>query len=50
MQSNVLILVAGSEPADRETVLHTLGDAFHVVAAQTIENAVFPTATIRSAW
>ena len=40
MVSNSLILVAGGEPADRETILQALGDEFHVVASQTIEDAV----------
>jgi DNA-binding NtrC family response regulator len=40
MLSNSLILVAGGEPADRETILQALGDEFHVVAAQTMEDAL----------
>ena len=40
MLSNSLILVAGGDPADRETILQVLGDEFHVVAAQSIEDAM----------
>jgi DNA-binding NtrC family response regulator len=40
MFSNALILVAGGEAADRETILQALGDEFHVVAAQTTEDAL----------
>lgn len=40
MLSNSLILVAGGDPADRETILQALGDEFHVVAAQSIEDAM----------
>jgi DNA-binding NtrC family response regulator len=40
MYSNSLILVAGGDPADRETILQALGDEFHVVAAQTVEDAL----------
>src|SRR6266516_2546655 len=40
MVSNALILVAGGDAADRETVLQALNDEFHVVAAQTIEDAL----------
>jgi len=40
MFSNALILVAGGEPADRETILEALGDQFHVVSAQTLEDAL----------
>jgi DNA-binding NtrC family response regulator len=40
MLSNSLILVAGGDPADRETILQALGDEFHVVAAQTIDDAI----------
>lgn len=40
MLSNALILVAGGDPNDRETILQALGDEFHVVAAQTIEDAL----------
>src|SRR4029079_10224314 len=40
MVSNKLILVAGGDAADRETILQALNDEFHVVAAQTIEDAL----------
>ena len=40
MFSNALILVAGGEAADRETILQALGDEFHVVAAQTSADAL----------
>jgi DNA-binding NtrC family response regulator len=40
MHSNSLILVAGGEAADRETILQALNDEFHVVSAQTIEDAL----------
>ncbi len=40
MFANDLVLVAGSDPTDRETILQALGDEFHVVAAQTIEDAL----------
>jgi len=40
MVSNALILVAGGDAADRETVLQALNDEFHVVAAQTMEDAL----------
>jgi DNA-binding NtrC family response regulator len=40
MFSNSLILVAGGDAADRETILQALNDEFHVVAAQTIEDAL----------
>jgi DNA-binding NtrC family response regulator len=40
MFNNALILVAGGDPNDRETILQALGDEFHVVAAQTIEDAL----------
>jgi DNA-binding NtrC family response regulator len=40
MFSKSLILVAGGEAADRETILQALNDEFHVVAAQTIEDAL----------
>jgi DNA-binding NtrC family response regulator len=40
MLSNALILVAGGEAADRETILQALGDEFHVVAAQTMDDAL----------
>ena len=40
MDSKSLILVAGGDAADRETILQALNDEFHVVAAQTIEDAL----------
>src|SRR4051812_22645898 len=40
MFSKSLILVAGGEAADRETILQALNDEFHVVAAQTMEDAL----------
>jgi len=40
MISNSLIVVAGGEPADQETILQALGDEQHVVAAQTLEDAL----------
>ena len=40
MFTNSLILVAGGDAADRETILQALNDEFHVVAAQTIEDAL----------
>jgi DNA-binding NtrC family response regulator len=40
MVSNALILVAGGDADDRETVLQALNDEFHVVAAQTMEDAL----------
>jgi DNA-binding NtrC family response regulator len=40
MVSNTLILVAGGDAADRETILQALSDGFHVVAARTIEDAL----------
>jgi DNA-binding NtrC family response regulator len=40
MFSKALILVAGGEAADRETILQALNDEFHVVAAQTMEDAL----------
>src|SRR4051794_6417165 len=40
MFNNALILVAGGDPNDRETILQALGDEFHVVSAQTIEDAL----------
>ncbi|HVT26860.1 MAG TPA: helix-turn-helix domain-containing protein, partial [Lacipirellulaceae bacterium] len=40
MFSNSLILVAGGEPTDRETILHALGDEFHVVASQSVDDAL----------
>jgi DNA-binding NtrC family response regulator len=40
MFSNALVLVAGGDVTDRETILQTLGDEFHVVAAQTMDDAL----------
>src|SRR4249920_984386 len=40
MITNSLILVAGGDAADRETILQALNDEFHVVAAQTMEDAL----------
>src|SRR6059058_6243458 len=40
MFSKSLILVAGGDAADRETILQALNDEFHVVSAQTIEDAL----------
>jgi DNA-binding NtrC family response regulator len=40
MISNSLIVVAGGEPADQETILQALGDEQHVVAAQTLDDAL----------
>ncbi len=40
MVTNSLILVAGGDAADRETILQALNDDFHVVAAQTMEDAL----------
>jgi DNA-binding NtrC family response regulator len=40
MVTNSLILVAGGDAADRETIQQTLNDEFHVVSAQTIEDAL----------
>jgi DNA-binding NtrC family response regulator len=40
MDSNSLILVAGGDAADRETILQALNDEFHVVAAQTMDDAL----------
>jgi DNA-binding NtrC family response regulator len=40
MYSNALILVAGGDPNDRETILQALGDEFHVVASQTMDDAL----------
>lgn len=40
MVSNSLILVAGGDAADRETILQAFADEFHVVAAQTLEDAL----------
>jgi DNA-binding NtrC family response regulator len=40
MYSEAIILVAGAEPTDRETILQTVGDQCHVVASQTVEDAM----------
>jgi DNA-binding NtrC family response regulator len=40
MNSTSLILVAGGDAADRETILQALNGEFHVVAAQTMEDAL----------
>jgi DNA-binding NtrC family response regulator len=40
MFSKSLILVAGGEAADRETILQALNDEFHVMAAQTMDDAL----------
>jgi len=40
MITNSRILVAGGDAADRETILQALNDELHVVAAQTIEDAL----------
>jgi len=40
MMTNSLILVAGGDAADRETILQALNDEFHVVSAQTVEDAL----------
>ena len=40
MFANDLVLVAGSDPKDRETILQALGEEFHVVAAPTIDDAL----------
>jgi len=40
MYSEAIILVAGAEPTDRETILQTVGDQCHVVASQTVEDAL----------
>jgi DNA-binding NtrC family response regulator len=40
MYSEATILVAGAEPTDRETILQTVGDQCHVVASQTIDDAL----------
>ena len=40
MDSTSLILVAGGDATDRETILQALNDEFHVVAAQTMEDAL----------
>jgi len=40
MESKSLILVAGGDAADRETILQALNDEFHVVASQTMEDSL----------
>jgi DNA-binding NtrC family response regulator len=40
MFSDAIILVAGAELSDREKVLQALGDQCHVVAAQTVDDAL----------
>jgi DNA-binding NtrC family response regulator len=40
MFSDAIILVAGAELGDREKVLQALGDQCHVVAAQTVDDAL----------
>jgi DNA-binding NtrC family response regulator len=40
MFSDTMILVAGADARDRETILQALGDQCHVVAAQTVEDAL----------
>ena len=40
MLSNTLILIAGADLRDRETILHALGDQCHVIAAQTADDAL----------
>ena len=40
MYSEAIILVAGAEPTDRETILQTVGDQCHVVASQTVDDAL----------
>lgn len=40
MFSNALVLVAGGDVTDRETILQALGDEFHVVAAQTMDDVL----------
>ena len=40
MMTNSLILVAGGDAADCETILQALNDEFHVVSAQTLEDAL----------
>jgi DNA-binding NtrC family response regulator len=40
MFSDAIILVAGAEPNDREIILQALGDQCHVVAAQSIDDAL----------
>jgi DNA-binding NtrC family response regulator len=40
MFSDTMILVAGADARDRETILQALGDQCHVVAAQTVDDAL----------
>jgi len=40
MFSDTMILVAGAAPGDREIILQAFGDQCHVVAAQTMEDAL----------
>jgi DNA-binding NtrC family response regulator len=40
MLSDEIILVTGGNLSDRETILQALGDDFHVVASQTIHDAL----------
>jgi DNA-binding NtrC family response regulator len=40
MFSDTMILVAGAEASDRELILQALGDQCHVVAAQSVEDAL----------
>ncbi len=40
MFSDTMILVAGADARDRETIFQALGDQCHVVAAQTVEDAM----------
>jgi DNA-binding NtrC family response regulator len=40
MFSDKMILVAGADARDRETILQSIGDQCHVVAAQTVDDAV----------
>jgi two-component system response regulator RegA len=40
MFSDTMILVAGADARDRETILQALGDQCHVVAAQTVNDAL----------
>lgn len=40
MYSDAIILVAGADLSDRETILEALGDRSHVIAAQTVEDAL----------
>jgi DNA-binding NtrC family response regulator len=40
MFSDAIILITGADPGDRETILQSLGDQCHVVAAQTMDDAL----------